>query len=83
VTLNLGEKRIISKCSEIYPGLLIGGLRHVLHQRPQNAPKDEGDGLGGFYQLREQQASYIANSGHKKATLSDDNTYLWNVSALN
>ena len=35
------------------------------------------------YQLREQQASYIANSGHKKATLSDDNTYLWNVSALN
>jgi hypothetical protein len=37
---------------------------------------------GEEYQLREQQASYIANSGHKKATLSDDNTYLWNVSAL-
>jgi putative transposase len=35
------------------------------------------------YQLREQQASYIANSGHKKVTLSDDNTYLWNVSTLN
>jgi hypothetical protein len=31
------------------------------------------------YQLREQQTSYKANSGHKKVTLSDDNTYLWNV----
>jgi len=30
------------------------------------------------YQLREQQASYIANSGHKKVALSDDNTYYWN-----
>ena len=30
------------------------------------------------YQLREKQASYIANSDHKKATLSDDNIYLWN-----
>jgi len=35
------------------------------------------------YQLREQQASYIANSGRKKVALSDDNTYLWNVSTLN
>jgi len=35
------------------------------------------------YQLREQQASYIANSGHKKVTLSNDNTYLWNVSTFN
>ena len=35
------------------------------------------------YQLREQQTSYIANSRHKKALLSDDNTYLWNVSTLN
>ena len=35
------------------------------------------------YQLREQQASYIANSGHKKATLSDYNTYLWDVFTLN
>jgi hypothetical protein len=31
------------------------------------------------YQFREQQASYIANSGHKKVTLSDDNTYFRNV----
>jgi len=35
------------------------------------------------YQLREQQASYIVNSGYKKVTLCDDNTYLWNVSTLN
>lgn len=35
------------------------------------------------YQLREKQASYIVNLSHKKVTLSDDNTYLWNVSALN
>ncbi len=35
------------------------------------------------YQLREQQASYIASSGHKKVTLSDDNTYFWNVFNLN
>ncbi len=35
------------------------------------------------YQLREQQASYMANSGHKKVTLSDDNTYLWNVFNVN
>ena len=35
------------------------------------------------YQLREQQASYIVNSIRKKVTLSDDNTYLWNVSSLN
>jgi REP-associated tyrosine transposase len=39
--------------------------------------------LGEDYQLREQQTSYIANSGHEKVTLSDDNTYIWNVSALN
>ena len=37
----------------------------------------------GDYQLREQQASYIANSGHKKVPVSDDNTYLWNVFNLN
>ena len=35
------------------------------------------------YQLREKQTSYMANLGHKKVTLSDDNTYLWNVSTLN
>ena len=35
------------------------------------------------YQLREQQASYIANSGHKKVALSDDNTYFWNVFNVN
>jgi homoserine acetyltransferase len=35
------------------------------------------------YQLREQQSSYMVNSGHKKVTLSDDNTYLWNVFTLN
>ena len=35
------------------------------------------------YQLREQQTSYIANSDPKKVTLSDDNTYLWNVFTLN
>jgi len=33
--------------------------------------------------LKFTKASYIANSGHKKVTLSDDNTYLWNVSDLN
>jgi hypothetical protein len=35
------------------------------------------------YQLREQQASYIVNSGHKKVPLSDDNTYLWSVFNVN
>jgi hypothetical protein len=35
------------------------------------------------YQLREQQASYIVNSGHKKVPLSEDNTFLWNVFTLN
>jgi len=38
---------------------------------------------GEDYQLREQQVSYTANSGHKKVTLSDDSTYLSNVSTLN
>jgi len=28
------------------------------------------------YYLREEPASYIADSGHKQVTLSDDNTYL-------
>ena len=35
------------------------------------------------YQVREQQASYIANSGHKKVTLSDYNTYFRNVFNVN
>jgi hypothetical protein len=35
------------------------------------------------YQLRKQQTSYIANSDHKKLTLSNDNTYLWPVFTLN
>lgn len=38
---------------------------------------------GEEYQLREQQVSYIVNSCHKKVTLSDDNTYSWNVFTLN
>ena len=35
------------------------------------------------YQVRERQASYIANSGHKKVTLSDYNTYFRNVFNVN
>jgi len=41
--------------------------------------------IDGFIdsQLREKQASYIPNSGYKKITLSDDNTYFWNVYNVN
>lgn len=35
------------------------------------------------YQLREQQASYIANSDHKNVALSDDKTYFRNVFDVN
>ena len=40
--LKFRRKRSISKCSEIHPGLLIGDLRHVQHQRPQKNI-NEGD----------------------------------------
>ena len=35
------------------------------------------------HQFREQQASYMANSGPKKVVLSDKNTHLWDVFNLN
>ena len=35
------------------------------------------------HQFREQQASYMANSGPKKVVLSNKNTYLWDVFNVN
>ncbi len=64
----------------------VGGKEFVEKTKDRLGYRAEGRKVvksGEDYQLCERQASYIANSGHKKVTLSNDNTYLWNVSTLN
>jgi hypothetical protein len=65
-------------CIRYFDNVSIAPDRIGYHAEGRKVVKSDED-----YQLREQQASYIANSGHKKVPLSDDNTYLWDVFTLN